>query len=717
MKIKFIILLFSVFMVFQLQAQPLAKLKSDGMALFNEGKYRESLVLLQGYQRQKGDDRDIIRALGISAYYSNQLPIAKQMLSALQDDKKTDPSVFLFLGRTLHQEMDFKGAVKTYKEFLRRAKYEDVNRRAVIADVKRCATGMKVTLQSELALVENLGENVNSLHDEFAPVQSPNDEDKIYFSASREDAEGGLRTEEGLSDLKNGKYVSDIYFTAFDGGDWVIPEHLNNGLINTARHEVLLDFTNNGKNMFFFRGLTQFSGEVLVDTFKSETEVRSLPPQFLGPMNSFDGDNSLQFFNDSILIFSSRKAGGYGGTDLYYSVLSEGRWQPAKNMGSAINSPFDETTPYLTKDGRTLYFSSNSMASMGGFDVFKSTFDEDSLRFMKAVNLNRPINSVGDDTHFRLAPDGLKAYFSSNRRESSYGGRDIYTALFKNTQKEQNPSIPVIFYMVEAYKARQAQLGETTTVSKIAQYTLKPIFYDNDDDVLRGENLNQVKAAIGLVKQFSALKIVLTMNTNEGEKTSFDIYFGMKRAEKIAKYCVDNGLPSSSILIKSVGANYPVAKSFLEGVPNPAGEKMNRRVDLTVANVTTEPVKINYDMPTVSQFMVEPIGDIIKKHKKGLSYKVQVISTKRIFDNDILKKYGDSMSEASGTEGVYQYSVGLATDFKSADKIRQDITKDGFKDAWVVPYVDGIRVIGDEAKKYSKTHPDLLNYINYKKKP
>jgi tetratricopeptide (TPR) repeat protein len=220
MKIKFIIIfLFSVFMAFHPQAQPLAKLKSDGMALFNEGKYRESLVLLQGYQRQKGDDRDIIRALGISAYYSNQLPLAKQMLSALSEDKKADPSVFLFLGRTLHQEMDFKGAVKIYKEFLRRAKDEDVNRRTVIADVKRCATGMKVTLQSELALVENLGENVNSLHDEFAPVQSPNDEDKIYFSASREDAEGGLRNDEGLSDMKSGKYVSDIYFTAFDGGD------------------------------------------------------------------------------------------------------------------------------------------------------------------------------------------------------------------------------------------------------------------------------------------------------------------------------------------------------------------------------------------------------------------------------------------------------------------------------------------------------------------
>lgn len=719
MKIKFILIFIGVaFSIFKLQAQPLAKIKSDAMTLFNEGKYRESLVLLQTYQQQKGDDKEVIRALGISAYYANQLPLAKQMLSALIDDKKSDPSVFLFLGKVLHHELNFKSAIKTYKEFLRRAKSDDSNRKAVVADIKRCANATKTILQSELALVENLGENVNSLHDEFGPVQSPNDEDKVYFSASREDSEGGLRNEEGINDMKNGKYVSDIYSTFFDGGDWTAPEHLNNGLINTARHEVLLDFTNNGKNLFFFRGLTQFSGEVLVDTFKTDAEMRSLPPLFQGPFNSLEGDNSLRFFNDSILIFASRKAGGFGGLDLYYSVFSEGRWLPAKNMGSTINTPYDETTPYLAKDGRTLYFSSNSIESIGGFDIFKSTFDDDSLKFAKPINLSRPINSAGDDTHFSLTTDGLKGYFSSNRRESSFGARDIYTALFKSSQKEQTPSVPVAFYMVEAYKNQMAQSNTNApAVSKVASYTFNPIFYDNDDDVLRGDNLKQLKQALNIIKQFSALKIILTVNSKEGEKTSFDIYFGIKRAEKMAKYLTDNGLSNDNIIIKSVGAAYPVAKTFLDGNPNPAGEKLNKRIDLTLANVTTEPIKVTYEMPVMSEFMIDGLGEKIKKHTKGLSYKVQIIATKRIFDNEILTKYSsDAMSEAMGTEGSYQYTLGLFTDFKSADKMRQDLVKEGFKDAWVVPYIDGMRVVGDEAKKHSKSHPDLINYINFKKK-
>lgn len=718
MKVKNIFtLLLPICIVVSLKAQPLPKLKNDALELFDAGKYSQALVLLQKYQIQKGDDKQVIRALGIAAYHSNQLNLAKEMLTALSDDKKTDPSVWLYLGKIFHDNLDFKNAVKAYKEYLRKAKSDDPKRKAVVADVKRCNAGLKVILQSELALVENLGENVNSLHDEFGPIQSPNDEDKIYFSASREDAEGGMRNEEGLADIKNGKYVSDIYFTYFEGGDWIVPEHLENSLINTARHEVLLDFTNEGKTMYFFRGISQFSGEILVDTFKTGDALRSLPPQFQSPMNTADGDNSLFFFNDSILIFSSRRDGGFGGSDLYYTVFSQNSWLPAKNFGSAINTRFDETTPFLAKDGRTLYFSANSTQSIGGFDVFKSTFNDDSLRFLRAQNLGIPINSAGDDTHFRITNDGMKAYFSSDRRDGGLGQRDIYTALFKNFQQEQNLSEPVSFHLVQQVKASRAANSDIANAAKFISLTLSPIYYDNDDDVLRGENLNQLRQIATYIKQFSALKVILTVNSNEGEKNSFDLYFGMKRAEKIAKFLMDNGLRSENILIKSVGAHYPIAKAFLEGTPNPAGEKLNRRVDIHIAQITTEPIKIQYDEPIVSQFMVESAGEKINLHRKGLSYKVQIQTTKRIFDSELLHKYPDAMMEAVGVEGVYQYSVGLFKDFISAERLRLDVIKEGVRDAWVVPFVDGIRVIGDEAKRFANRYTDLVNYLSAKKKP
>ena len=715
----FFIVLLLLLNISKSEAQTLAKLKTTALELFNAGKYRQSLELLQQFQQQKGDDREVLRALGISAYHANKIPLAKQFLLLLGDgnSKKVDPSVFLYLGKTLHADLEFKAATKAYKEFLRRAKDDDPNRKTVIGNIKKCAAGLHISRQPELALVENLGENVNSLHDEFAPVSSPNFDEKIYFSAAREDAEGGLRNEECLPDEKKGKYISDIYFTAFENGDWITPEHLTNGLINSSRHEVLLDFTNKGKTMYFFRGITQYSGSVLVDNFKAENELRDLPPQFKGPLQAEIGDNSLHFFNDSILVFSSRRADGFGGLDLYFSIFRDNNWTIPRNLGGDVNSAYDETTPYLAKDGRTIYFSSNSPQSMGGFDVFKATYDEDSLRFLKPTNLGVPINSAGDDAYFRLTPDGMKAYFSSDRKDS-YGDRDIYTALFKNFQKEQTLASPIAFHLVEDVKQKLADAaGNTPQAVKILTYTFAPIYYENDDDILRGVNLTQVKYALELIKKFPNLKVIFTTHSSEGEKPSFDLYFSTKRTEKIAKYLIDNGLQNQNIIIKSVGAAYPIAKIFIDGNPNPAGEKMNRRIDISIQNITNEPLKIVYEDPVVSQFMINPAGEKLKKHAKGLSYKIQILTTKRIYDNDILAKYGDSMMEAAGNEGVYQYSVGLSNDFSTADKMRQELLKEGIREAWVVPYVDGVRVIGDEAKQFTNKYGDLKNYLAYKKRP
>jgi outer membrane protein OmpA-like peptidoglycan-associated protein len=718
MKIRYSILIFVLlFITPKIKAQSLSKLKTDALTLFSVGKYRQAFDLLQQFQQKKADDKEVMRALGISAYHANRLPVAKQMLLILADntDKKVDPSVFLYLGKTLHEELEFKGAVKAYKEFLRRAKDADPLRKSVIAHIKRCAAGLRVTMQPELALVENLGENVNSHMDEFAPIQSPNFDEKIYFSACREDVEGGLRNEEGKVDFKNGHYNSDIYSTTFEAGDWVVPAHLENSLIITPRNEVLMDFTNGGRALFFFRGLTQYSGEVMVDTFKGENELRTLPPKFISPMIPEEGDVSFHIFNDSLMVFSSRRSGGFGGLDLYYSVYANGYWIPAKNFGSNINTPYDETTPYLSKDGRMIYFSSNSTASMGGFDVFKAAFNEDSMRFVKVLNLGKPINSAGDDTHFRLSPDGMRGYFCSNRKEG-YGERDIYTAIFKSFQKEQTLQNPVAFHLVQDKSEKQA-LGAASQAIKILQYSFSPIFYDTDDDLLRGVNLTQVKYILELIKKFPSLKVVLTANCNDGEKLPFDLYFTVKRTEKIAKYLIDNGLQNENIVIKSVGAQYPVAVTYIENNPNPAGEKMNRRIDIAITNQTTEPLKVIYDEPVVSQFMVNRAGDKIKRHVKGLSYKIQLLATKRLYDNDLLSKSGDAMLEASGVEGMYQYTVGLFSDFAAADKMRKDLQRDNIKDAFVVPYIDGMRVMGEEAKRYTSKFGDLMNYLAYRKKP
>jgi outer membrane protein OmpA-like peptidoglycan-associated protein len=703
-----------------LVAQPLPKLKEEALKLYEKGKYREALELLTRYDEQKSGDVEVATALGISAYQANQLPKAKQYLSAIAlNAKNPDPSVLLYLARTYHEELNFKEAIKNYKRFLSLTDDKHPERRRVVGDVKRCASGIKIVAQPDLALVENLGEAVNSRFDEFAPIQSATVEDRIYFSSARENSEGGMRNDQGFVDVKNGHFFNDIYLTDFDGGDWRTPTRLENVLINSARHEWLMDITNEGKSLVFFRSSNGFSGDVLIDTFKTEQETRSLPPRLIAPFQPENGDNALAFFNDSILIFAARRPEGFGGLDLYYTVFAENAWRAPKNMGKNVNSSFDETTPWLAKDGRTLYFSSNSGASMGGFDVFKSTFDADSLRFMPALNLGKPINSAADDMFFRLTPDGMRAYFCSSRKEG-FGERDIYSALFKNFQKEQTPSVPIAFHLVEQTKKDEAIANaDKPKEQKTLEVKLEPLFYDNDDDLLRGVNLQQLRTALNTVKQFPNLKIVLTCNSSEGEKATFDLYFSIKRLEKIAKYLIDNGLKNENIVLKAVGSEYPIALTIVNGLPNPTGEKLNRRVDITISDLSipATPVNVNYDAPVVSSFMLNPAGARLAIHAKGLSYKVQIVTTKRIFDNEILAKYGDALVEASGTEGSYIYSVGLLKDFAAAEKMRRDLLKENQRDAAVIPFVDGLRVTDEDAKRWSRKYVDLVNYLASRKRP
>lgn len=89
------------------------------------------------------------------------------------------------------------------------------------------------------------------------------------------------------------------------------------------------------------------------------------------------------------------------GKDIYrINKLGNGKWCPTPENLSAINTPLDEEYPGLSKDGKTLFFSSKSYDSMGGYDVYKSVWDEKMNTWTKPVNLGSPINSPYEDIYF-----------------------------------------------------------------------------------------------------------------------------------------------------------------------------------------------------------------------------------------------------------------------------------------------------------------------------
>lgn len=126
------------------------------------------------------------------------------------------------------------------------------------------------------------------------------------------------------------------------------------------------------------------------------------------------------------LFFVSDRDGGFGGYDIYKTVKDEnGEWCSPENLGSKINSIGNEKSPFIHTDSQTLYFSSDGLMGLGGYDIFLAKLNEDGS-WNDPKNIGYPINSYDDDLGFFVSTDGEKGYFASNKFEG-FGGWDLYS--------------------------------------------------------------------------------------------------------------------------------------------------------------------------------------------------------------------------------------------------------------------------------------------------
>jgi tetratricopeptide (TPR) repeat protein len=405
---------------------------------FVNGKYEEALGVLMNERELRRNDPEGRFLIALSNYHLNRLEDAEKYLEDILESDNPYPEVLMYLGRIYHARHDFSTAIDYYKSYLKSIDRRNRNREMIQDAVRRCANGLQMQFRQPLAYSENLGAQLNTIHDEFGPVPSPSRNDRLYFTSSRPGNLGGPRDPAGRPDAQYGRFFTDIYYATLAAGTWkeVRPMHY---LLNSPRHEVLLGFSQGGRSMYYFQGDALDHGQVLIDTFRTGGQVLSTDP-FAGPIDANAGFTSPMFYNSDLVIFASNRSGGYGGLDLYQTERINGRWTAPRNMGPQINSAYDETTPFLARDGKTLYYSSNDKRkSMGGYDVFKTQYLTEQKRWATPYNLGLPVNSAGDDTHFVLARDGYTAYLTTNRKDG-YGQRDVYVAYFFEFLNEMTPT-------------------------------------------------------------------------------------------------------------------------------------------------------------------------------------------------------------------------------------------------------------------------------------
>jgi len=128
--------------------------------------------------------------------------------------------------------------------------------------------------------------------------------------------------------------------------------------------------------------------------------------------------------NGKVFVFSSTMPKGVGGSDLYMCKKTGTTWSKPQNLGNVINTEGEEVFPYWA-DNNTLFFSSDGHEGLGGLDIYKSQWDEKNNTFSVPENIGTPINSSYDDISLALYADGRNTYFSSNR-PAAKGGDNVY---------------------------------------------------------------------------------------------------------------------------------------------------------------------------------------------------------------------------------------------------------------------------------------------------
>lgn len=261
-----------------------------------------------------------------------------------------------------------------------------------------------------------------------APLKSLNISSSIYHPVVSDDKSEIYFC--GYS-INGGFGLEDIYSSSSNYSQWKKPVNLS--AINTSSNETPTYLSKDKNTLLLTAFYLKNSKGDIYHALKSNKFKVSIMPQ---PVNSpfFDGD--ARYFNDNIMIFTSDRPNGvgafrekgtvyngdyWGNTDIYVSVKKDSVWQDVVNLGPVINTEMAERTPYLTPDGKYLFFSSTGHTGFGGLDIFVSKRLSESswTEWSEPVNLGYTVNSPDDDWGFMIIGDGKTAYFSNTK--------DIYT--------------------------------------------------------------------------------------------------------------------------------------------------------------------------------------------------------------------------------------------------------------------------------------------------
>jgi outer membrane protein OmpA-like peptidoglycan-associated protein len=321
-------------------------------------------------------------------------------------------------------------------------------------------------------------------------------------------------------------------------------------------------------------------------------------------------------------------------------MTEEGIFTIPVNLGPAINTPMDETAPFIHADGKTLYFASDGHPGLGGKDLFYSTLLKDG-NWSEPTNLGYPINTYADEINILISASGTTAYFSSDI-DGGYGGLDLYyftlderlrptpVTYLKGTVKDAASKQPLEAHIemidLETNQVITATQSDPKTGEFLAciltgtnvmlnvshpyypfysenfqlkkDYTeLKPylkdielhkpdvgntfilrnIFFDFDKSELKPESFVELNSLVFYLKENNLLKIEIGGHTDNQGSAEYNQNLSLARARSVYSYLISKGIESSRLSYAGYGMSVPITDNNSE-----EGRASNRRTEFKV---------------------------------------------------------------------------------------------------------------------------------------
>ncbi len=558
------------------------------------------------------------------------------------DQLEEFPLAQYWAGNMLKSNGKYEQAKNQLEEFIHTNKYLDELEPALMDNAILVYNGcILATTQAEhtpkkVYMFENLGVNVNSSSQDFAPALFGSDS-AIVLSSSREGSTGHQ------SFARFGEHFSDNYRFQVSEGKWEAIDNKedNFNTLNTARNDGAGVLSYDGRKYYYTICDEQTNGEcaIYVSYFEKGTwkEPIKLNPN-INPEGIWNAQPAISTTGDT-LYFTSKREGGYGENDIWYSVrdnnLGEEGWSEAINLGDTINTPHNDMAPNYHHETGGLFFASDGHEGYGGLDIFY-------VKNLKSevYNIGEPFNSSRDDFHFALGKN--KGYLSSNRiDEKGVGKDDIYSFNYFSyetvllelprddrflvstirlgvTDPEGRPQegVKIIVEGPDGVTELEAHTGTNGTVNlpniprngprvikipddttritdkpktkinfireedyteQIAKTLFENIYFDFDQNDLRAEAKQTLDLLLEFHEAHPDVIVELHAFTDSLGTHEYNDDLAHLRGEAAREYLVKHGFASEMLLIDAKGENSPLALNR-----NDIGRQLNRRVEFFV---------------------------------------------------------------------------------------------------------------------------------------